>query len=195
MAIVNRVKRLFRADVHAVLDIIEEPEAILKQAIREMQEALDWKRARLARDQRNLASLKESEAYTTEQLAKIQKDLKLCLKEGSEELAHKTVGRKLAFEKHLVAVHQRISTSEKLYQQHTQEIDLQQGQLESIVEKAKLFVPTTMEDSAFSVAESVLFSSERGGARSYPGGMRVSEEEIELEWMRIRENFAKGGAS
>jgi len=56
-------------------------------------------------------------------------------------------------------------------------------------------VPTTMEDSAFSVAESVLFSSERGGARSYPGGMRVSEEEIELEWMRIRENFAKGGAS
>ena len=97
--------------------------------------------------------------------------------------------------KHLAAVHQRISTGEKLYQQHTKEIDLQQGQLESIVEKAKLFVPTTTEDSAFSVAESVLFSSERGGARSYPGGMRVSEEEIELEWMRIRENFAKGGAS
>ncbi len=115
MAIVNRIRRLFRADVHAVLDIIEEPEAILKQAIREMQEALDWKRARLARDQRNLASLKESEAYTTEQLAKIQKDLKLCLKEGSEELAHKTVGRKLAFEKHLAAVRQRISTRGNLY--------------------------------------------------------------------------------
>jgi hypothetical protein len=92
----TKIRRLFRADVHAVLDIIEEPEAILKQAIREMQEALDLKRARLARDQRNLASLKESEAYSTEQLAKIQKDLKLCLKEGSEELSHKTVGRKLA---------------------------------------------------------------------------------------------------
>ncbi len=35
MAIVNRIRRLFHADVHAVLDIIEEPEAILKQAIRE----------------------------------------------------------------------------------------------------------------------------------------------------------------
>ena len=63
------------------------------------------------------------------------------------------------------------------------------------MEKAKLFVPTTTEDSPFSVAESVLSSAERGGARSYPGGMRVSQEEIELEWMRIRENFAKGGAS
>ncbi len=105
------------------------------------------------------------------------------------------MGRKLAFEKHLAAVHQRISTGEQHYQQHTKEIDLQQGQLESIVEKAKLFVPTTTEDSPFSVAESVLFSAQRSGSRSYPGGMRVSEEEIELEWMRIRENFAKGGAS
>ena len=33
MAIANRITRLFRADVHAVLDIIEEPEAILKQSI------------------------------------------------------------------------------------------------------------------------------------------------------------------
>lgn len=195
MAIANRIRRLFRADVHAVLDIIEEPEAILKQAIREMQEALDWKRARLVRDQRNLASLKESAAYATEQLAKIQKDLKLCLQEGSEELTHKTVGRKLAFEKHVATVRQRISASEKLLEQHTKEIELQQGQLESIVEKAKLFVPTTTEDSPFSVAESILSGSKQCGSANYPGGMRVSEEEIELEWMRIRENFDKGGSS
>ena len=192
MAIANRIRRLFRADVHAVLDIIEEPEAILKQAIREMQEALDLKRARLARDQKNLNSLKATEDYLKEQLAKVQKDVKLCLKEGSEELARKTVGRKLAYEKHLAAVEQRISSGEKICQQQTQEIDLQQGQLESIVEKAKLFVPTAQEDSAFSVAESILSTS---AGRSYSGGMQVSEEEIELEWIRIRDSFAKGGAS
>ncbi|MEE8161016.1 MAG: PspA/IM30 family protein [Acidobacteriota bacterium] len=55
MAITNRIRRLFHADVNAVLDIIEEPEAILKQAIREMQEALDLKRPRLARDQKHLS--------------------------------------------------------------------------------------------------------------------------------------------
>ena len=43
MPILNRVKRLFQADVHAILDAIEEPEAVLKQAIREMQENLDQK--------------------------------------------------------------------------------------------------------------------------------------------------------
>ena len=196
MAIANRIRRLFHADVHAVLDIIEEPEAILKQAIREMQEALDLKRrARLAREQRHLASLKASEAYSSEQLAKAQEDVKLCLKEDSEDLARKTVGRKLSLEKHLVVVRQRILAEEKVYAQHKQEIDLQQSQVESIVEKAKLFVPAATEDSALCVAESILSSAEQGGARSYPGGMRVSEEEIELEWMRIRDSSDKGGAS
>ena len=36
MALINRISRLFQADFHAVLDQIEEPEQILKQAIRDM---------------------------------------------------------------------------------------------------------------------------------------------------------------
>ena len=195
MAIANRITRLFRADVHAVLDIIEEPEAILKQAIREMQEALDLKRARLARDQKNLNALDGTRSYLKEQLSKVQKDLNLCLKEGNEELAHRIVGRKLAYEKQVAAVEQRISNLEKAIEQHTQEIELQQGQLESIVEKAKMFVPTAEEDSPFSVAESILSTAGAGRGYTGAGGMQVSEEEIELEWIRLRDSFAEGGAS
>jgi phage shock protein A len=33
MALINRISRLFKADFHAVLDQIEEPEGLLKQAI------------------------------------------------------------------------------------------------------------------------------------------------------------------
>jgi phage shock protein A len=40
MALINRVSRLFTADLHAVLDRIEEPDALLRQAIREMEEDL-----------------------------------------------------------------------------------------------------------------------------------------------------------
>ena len=38
MALINRISRLFKADFHAVLDQIEEPEALLKQAIRDMED-------------------------------------------------------------------------------------------------------------------------------------------------------------
>ena len=40
MALINRISRLFTADVHAVLDRIEEPDVLLKHAIREMDEEL-----------------------------------------------------------------------------------------------------------------------------------------------------------
>ena len=41
MALVTRLSRLFQADFHAVLDRIEEPDLQLRQAVREMQFALD----------------------------------------------------------------------------------------------------------------------------------------------------------
>ena len=49
MVLISRISRLFRADLHAVLDRIEEPEALLRQAIREMEELLaqDEQRSRL----------------------------------------------------------------------------------------------------------------------------------------------------
>ncbi len=195
MAIANRLTRLFRADVHAVLDIIEEPEAILKQSIREMQEALDLKRARLARDQKTSHALDGTRSYLKEQLSKVQKDLRLCLKEKNEELARKIVGRKLAYEKHVSAVEQRSSNLARALEQQILEIELQQGQLESIVEKAKMFVPTAEDDSPFSIAESILSTADAGRGYTGSGGMKVSEEEVELEWLRLRDGFVEGGAS
>ena len=47
MALVTRLSRLFQADFHAVLDRIEEPDLQLKQAVREMQFALDQDQQRL----------------------------------------------------------------------------------------------------------------------------------------------------
>ena len=41
MALITRISRLFQADFHAVLDRIEEPEQLLKQAIREMEDSLE----------------------------------------------------------------------------------------------------------------------------------------------------------
>ena len=40
MALITRISRLFRADFNAVLDRIEEPDVLLKQALREMEEDL-----------------------------------------------------------------------------------------------------------------------------------------------------------
>jgi len=189
MAITNRIKRLLRADVNAILDVIEEPEAVLKQAIREMQESLDRDRGFLTRTQKNLDAMRQGETILNEQLMRIQADLELCLAEGPEELARKAIGRKLSCQRQLETLRRRISGLEQLEEEKKDEIELQQDQLESIIEKAELYVQTKAEGSPFSVAESILSSSEPGIPT---GSMHVTEEEIELEWIRLRE---KGGTS
>ena len=56
MGIINRMFHIFRADIHGVMDQIEDQSLILKQQLREMEQALDRKQAQLsnmhsARDQ------------------------------------------------------------------------------------------------------------------------------------------------
>jgi phage shock protein A len=189
MAIINRINRLFRADINAILDVIEEPDAVLKQAIREMQETLDRERGELARNQKNIDAFRQNEAHLRDQLAKIQDDLQLCLREGPEDLARKTIGRKLLCEKQLTALQRNISQLERYKEEKTREVEVRQEQLESILEKAEFYVKTDLEDSPFSVADSILSSSEPGFSH---GATHVTEEEIEMEWIRIHE---KGGKS
>ena len=184
MAITNRIKRLFRADVNAILDVIEEPDAILKQAIREMQEALDRDRGQLARTDKNIEALRQREAYYQEVGKKLQSDLDLCLVEGPEDLTRKTIGRKLSSEKQLSAVQRQINLLERSRETKAREVDAQQDQLEAIVEKASFYVNTRAEDTPFSVADSILASPEAGTGH-------VTEEEIEMEWIRIRDKGEK----
>ncbi len=197
MPILNRVKRLFQADVHAILDVIEEPEAVLKQAIREMQESLDQKQGQLARSGRMLDALRNNQTRLEAELSKAVGDLALCLKNGPEELSRKTIARKLALQKHLLVIEQRITDLEKLRNEQRSAIEIQQSQLESILEKSRIFVPeVSEEDSPYTVAESILTTREYQRTSPFgghPGNtLHVSEEEIELEWMRMQENSQKG---
>ncbi len=198
MPILNRVKRLFQADVHAILDVIEEPEAVLKQAIREMQESLDQKQGQLARSGRMLDALRNNQTRLDAELSKAVADLGLCMENGPEELARKTIARKLALQKHLLVIEQRIAELEKLRNEQRSAIEIQQSQLESILKKARIFVPeVSEEDSPYNVAESILTTREYQRTSPFAGhpgnSLHVNDEEIELEWMRMQENRQKGG--
>jgi len=41
MTLITRVSRLFRADMHGILDWLEEPETVLKQAVRDMESEIE----------------------------------------------------------------------------------------------------------------------------------------------------------
>ncbi len=95
MALINRFSRLFRADLHAVLDRIEEPTILLKQAVREMEDDV-------VQDERNLKILTHEleqipvlENEIDKTLKNLQLEIGLCLDSDNEKLARSVIKRKL----------------------------------------------------------------------------------------------------
>ena len=99
MTVINRLSRLFKADVHAMLDRIEEPPLLLQQALRDMAQAL-------AVNERRLKLLTDEETVLTQQhadsgaaAAEIQHELDLCLSAERDDLARGLLRQRLTRER------------------------------------------------------------------------------------------------
>jgi phage shock protein A len=99
MALINRMARLFTADVHAVLDRLEEPDVLLKQAIREMEEELARSEQRVRILEQERTTLGERQRKTAGMLSDLEEQLDVCLANGSDELARKVIKRRLETER------------------------------------------------------------------------------------------------
>ncbi|MGD8926413.1 MAG: PspA/IM30 family protein [Thioalkalispiraceae bacterium] len=96
MALINRFSRLFRADLHAVLDRIEEPVTLLKQAVREMEDDVTQDERNLKILQHELGQIPVLEEELENSLKELQLEISLCLDSDNESLARSVIKRKLA---------------------------------------------------------------------------------------------------
>ena len=99
MALINRLSRLFRADFHAVLDQIEEPEALLKQAIRDMEDDLanTEQRIKLCAHDQDALSRRKDELENS--IAETDAQLDLCFESEKDDLAKGLIRKKLEAER------------------------------------------------------------------------------------------------
>ena len=140
MALVTRLSRLFQADFHAVLDRIEEPDIQLKQAVREMQLALDQDEQRLSLLQHETEQLNKAGIGATKALQTFDEELDICLAAEKEDLARDLIRRKLASEKQLLSIKQQSETIEAQMKRLDKQINEQRQQLTSMKQKLELLV-------------------------------------------------------
>jgi phage shock protein A len=95
MALIKRVSRLFAADMHAVLDQLEEPEAVLRQAIREMEEELARQRQRQKWVGNEIESVSAKVAGFEDMARELDAKLDICFASDNDALAKKVIRRKL----------------------------------------------------------------------------------------------------
>lgn len=111
MALITRISRLFQADFHAVLDRIEEPDVLLRQAVREMEEelVLDEQRARMLQHEQRQLMTREGEL--AQSLQEFAKELDTCFEACNDDLARTCIRRRLEtqrFGKHLARRHKAL---------------------------------------------------------------------------------------
>ena len=146
MALINRMSRLFTADVHAVLDRIEEPDVLLKHAVREMEEELARSEQRVRALKHEHETLGERQRKTEACLAELSSQLDVCFASNNEELARKVLKRRLETERLERHVGERRAALDKELAALRGAVDEQREQLDVMRQKAELLATTGSGD-------------------------------------------------
>lgn len=175
MPIINRLARLFKADIHAVLDHIEEPEQQLKQSIREMANELanvehDIKAGKLELD--NLADQKKT---ISDRITQAEDEINVCLTNNNDKLAREFIRRKLES----LAVLSNVDGVRAKTQKHLKKLEEQHKEYTSLLtgmqQKAELIGSYSDRNQHLNTAQTI--------------NCAVSEDDIEVALLKEQELF------
>ncbi|MGB0133870.1 PspA/IM30 family protein, partial [Dokdonella sp.] len=169
--LISRLTRLFRADAHAVLDRLEEPDILLRQAVREMENEVERNAQALKTldlDYRH-AHVRATELETS--IAGISSELDLCFEAGNEKLVRMLLRRRLEGERLLAHLGQRLGRLQSERTERGRTLDEQRQCLESMRQKAAAFDV----ESASSQAETTVWGQP---------DLNIADSDVDLALLR-----------
>ena len=138
MALITRVSRLFQADFHAVLDRIEEPGVLLRQAVREMEEDLarDEQHSKMLQHEQRQLITRETEI--NQSLHDIEEELDTCFEAGNDDLARAWIKRKLEAQRFSKNISRKRGALKETLDELNTRVRENQARLENMRQKAEL---------------------------------------------------------
>ena len=176
MPLITRISRLFKADFNAVLDNIEEPELVLRQAIREMEDELVGDQQQVKWLSHEMSELDARREELAQKIRRLDGELDLCFDSGKDDLARNLVKRKLEAQHFQQSIADRCEkTAQQLDDMH-ERIAERSSVLESMRDKAKLFRSPGGE------------STVQGAGGDWLGHAgRITDAEIEIALLREKQ--------
>jgi phage shock protein A len=125
MAILARIVKIFKADIHGVMDQLEDRELLLKQHLRDMEEALHRKQVKLSKMTASHNQGQKDLVEYKQQLEILDHDLTVAVRKNKDDIA-RTLIRKMKplenlsgeFSRHLKALDEEIiQITNQLHQQ------------------------------------------------------------------------------
>ena len=184
MTLIARMTRLFKADLHGILDGLEEPEEVVKQAIRDMEEDIATKEPRLDELQAVLQRLAIEAQELTVSIQEIERQIDLCFAADNEALAKNLLRKRLEMARRARGIARAQDETRAQSEALAKKLAEHKEQLAAVVQKLKLYEETRPSQPWASSICSPL-----------QGGSLVTDDEVEvafLEEQRRRSGAAPG---
>jgi phage shock protein A len=139
MALITRLSRLMRADLNALLDRLEEPDILLAQALRDMQQTLADDARTLAAMTRERQQLRQRRETLSQRNTAASAELELCLDAEQDDLARALLRRGLEQERLDALLGQRERDLDSRIQALTETLSQRRQRLEALRAQASLF--------------------------------------------------------
>jgi phage shock protein A len=183
MAILARIVQQFKADIHGVMDQIEDQGLLLKQHLRDMEEALVAKEIKLKKMHSALDQAQQDHQNGEKETGNLEQSLQIAIKKDRDDIARSLI-RKL----------EPLSRLQSERRNHVDRLNLEIDQFKTDIEQQRL-----QYDRLRQKAAEYFFRKERQNWEpvwfAAQSGLRLhelSEEEVELELLQRKEAL-KGG--
>lgn len=177
MVLISRIFRLFQADLHAVIDRVEEPDSLLRQAVREMEELIardEQRRRLLLQEQRQIDS--DLSGMETK-LHNIGEELDVLFESKKEEFARKLIRRRLESQQFSnFLAHKRNTLAESIKELGTR-LERNQERLDSMRQKAELF--------------NLAGRKEHTGGHQELSDFQVPDEDVEIAFLHEKQKRSR----
>jgi phage shock protein A len=181
MRIAARMLRLFKADLHGVMDQLEDKPALLKQCLREMENGLRQKRCKMAELDRTGRRLRNDLLACGREREQLEQDIALAVRKEKDDIARLLIRKQMAVRTgadHLAGLLRQLE-EEKIALAET--LDRRQGQYDHLKVKAAAYCRNAEQ---YAADETAAWWAEPEDP---------TDAEIEMELLRRKESLSPQG--
>ncbi|MBL4868719.1 MAG: PspA/IM30 family protein [Pseudomonadales bacterium] len=177
MTIITRITSLFKADIHGILDCIEEPRVMLKQSIRNMAEEIEALTRMIAVADDEIKRCSSRSEILIKELDEAQSQVELSFKADNEELARHFIKKKLDLESRFKRLKSSMTAAHNKQEDVEEKRLAYQQKLSEIKSKAEVFAEHQRTEESVSSLDS--------------GTIIVSSCDVEIEFLQQKERWQK----
>jgi len=183
MSIMTRFTRLFKADVHGVMDQFEDDGLMLRQCLREMESALSDRRAVLDRKVEARDAARSDLKTRNEEIAALEADIDMAIAKDRDDIARFLIKKEKPLSRHCAELARHLETLDREIAECQADLDQRRNEYDALKLKASRYLDRE-KDADWPSAHKWRAADEA----------TVTDEEVELELLRRKEGGKEGAA-